>query len=284
MSARPVIGVTVSRRTGWRVFPLIAFNLWLAGARALRWQALPGDAPGADVPGQEAAGRDGQAAAGQEAAGQQAAPGAREPSEAQVAPGIDLSAVDGVVIGGGDDISPMLYGGQMMARARLDPARDALEKAVLGTALSRDIPVLGICRGSQMLNIVLGGTLDQDAYATHGSRKYVTILPRKTLTVCPDTRLADIAGTAPMKVNALHSQSVRALGEGLRVVAHDEGGMIQGVERMRDPFALGVQWHPEYLFYARRQRRIFRALVLAAEARRLRHAQNARVDADLGTI
>lgn len=219
---RPLIGVTTSRRSGWRIFPLVALNVWLAGGRSVRW-----------VAGREAV----------------------------------LSGVDGIIIGGGDDISPDLYGGRLITSARLDPDRDALERRLVHEAEAANKPVLGICRGSQMLNVALGGTLHQDAYGIYtASQRKWTILPRKTVTVQPGTRLERLAGTAPMKVNALHSQAVDQLGEGLRVAARDDGGMIQAVERVHDPFALGVQWHPEHLFYARRQRRLFRALVEAARA------------------
>ncbi len=219
---RPLIGVTTSRRSGWRIFPLVALNVWLAGGRSVRW-----------VAGREA----------------------------------QLACVDGIIIGGGDDISPDLYGGRLVTSARLDPARDALERRLMREAAEANKPVLGICRGSQMLNVALGGTLHQDAYGIYtASRRKWTILPRKIVHVVPGTRLERLAGRAPMKVNALHSQAVDRLGAGLRVAARDEGGMIQAVERVHDPFALGVQWHPEHLFYARRQRRLFRALVEAARA------------------
>ncbi|ROU01175.1 gamma-glutamyl-gamma-aminobutyrate hydrolase family protein [Histidinibacterium lentulum] len=218
---RPLIAVTTSNRSGWRIFPLVAGNIRLAGGRALRW-------------------------------------GAGRPA--------DLDFVDGVIIGGGDDISPDLYGG-LTTTARLDPARDRLERRLVEGAMARNLPVLGICRGSQMINVALGGTLDQDAYATFTrSDRVYTILPKKRLTICDGTRLMKIAGGAPMHVNALHSQAVNKLGDGLRVAARDRGGMTQAVERIRDPFALGVQWHPEHLWYARRQRAIFRALVTAARA------------------
>lgn len=231
--SRPLIGVTTSRRSGWRVFPLVALNVWLAGGRATRWVA----------------GRD-----------------------------AHIDRVDGIIIGGGDDISPDLYGGKLVTSARLDPARDALERRLVCEAFERHKPVLGICRGSQMLNIALGGTLHQDAYGVYTGSKHVwTILPRKTVQICDDTRLAGLSGMKPMKVNALHSQAVDQLGEGLRVGAHDQGGMIQAIERIADPFALGVQWHPEHLFYARRQRAIFRALVTAARAGRRREGQIERV-------
>ena len=232
---RPVIGITVSRRSGWRIFPLIALNVWLAGGCARRWQA-----------GRNA----------------------------------DIDSVDGVIIGGGDDISPDLYGGQIVTSARLDPARDALERGVLLAAFVQSKPVLGICRGSQMLNIALGGTLHQDAYATYQASDHIrTVLPRKTVHPEAGTRLAALTGADPMKVNALHTQAVNRLGEGLRVAARDQGGMIQAIERVEDPFALGVQWHPEHLFYAHRQMGIFRALIAAATARRDDAAQLAGVDA-----
>lgn len=218
---RPLIGVTVSRRSGWRIFPLVAANVWLAGGRAVRWQGVEA---------------------------------------------VDVGAVDGVIVGGGDDISPTLYGGEIRAEVRLDRRRDAMERDILRAALADGAPVLGICRGAQMLNVVLGGTLHQDAYAAFPSRYVRTILPRKTLRIAPGARLARICGEEPMKVNALHTQSVDRLGEGLRVAARDDGDMIQAIERPGDPFALGVQWHPEHLIYARRQRRIFRALVEAGAA------------------
>lgn len=219
---RPVIGVSVSERTGWRVFPLINLNLWLTGGRGLRWDA-------------------------------------KRP--------FDLNNVDGIIIGGGDDVGPDLYGGKMGISARLDPARDRFECALAESAFDRNIPILGICRGSQMLNVALGGTLDQDAWGTFGlDRKIKTVLPRREVCVQSDTRLAMLCGPDPMHVNALHTQAVDVLGRGLRVAARDTLGMVQAIERDRDPFAIGVQWHPEHLFYARRQRALFRSLVNAARA------------------
>lgn len=220
---RPRIGVTVSRRSAWRIFPLIRLNLALAGARAKRWI---------------------------------------DSSE------VDLGAVDGVVIGGGDDIAPTLYGGELRAEVVLDPARDRMEAAVIEAARDRALPVLGICRGAQMLNVVQGGRLHQDAFEVFASRRYRTILPRRRISVLPESRLAEITGTEPMKVNALHSQAVADLGEGLRISARDEGGMPQALENTDGPWAIGVQWHPEHLLYARRQRRLFHALVSAAREAR----------------
>jgi len=219
--SRPLIAVTTSRRSGWRIFPLMWLNIRLAGGRAVRW-----------VAGRPA----------------------------------DVARVDGLVIGGGDDISPDLYGGQLVTAARLDPERDAMERALVRAAQAQGKPVLGICRGSQMLNVALGGTLHQDAYGIHtASDRRWTILPRKSICPEPGTLLAGLAGQQEMRVNALHSQAVDRLGTGLRVAARDRGGMIQAIEHPDPPFALGVQWHPEHLLYARRQRALFRALVRAAK-------------------
>jgi len=226
---RPRIGVTTSLRSGWRIFPLVALNLWLAGARGLRWNSR---------------------------------------SDA------DMAAVDGLIVGGGDDISPTLYGGDIRIAARLDPDRDALEQRLVEQAIAAGKPVLGICRGAQMLNVALGGSLHQDAYAHYRGSDFVrTILPRKAVRIDPASLLARIAGAEPMQVNALHTQSIDRLGAGLRCAARDGGGMIQAVERVTEPFALGVQWHPEHLFYARRQRALFRALAAAAAAYRDRARQ-----------
>lgn len=225
---RPTLGVTVSRRSGWRIFPLIALNVWLAGGRAVKWQ------------------RDSD---------------------------VDMDTVDGVIIGGGDDIAPTLYGGALRIEARLDPARDALEAAILRRAIAHDLPMLGICRGAQMLNIVSGGTLEQDAFGRYGLRRYKTILPRRAVRIAPDSRLRQIVGPDVMRVNALHTQAVDRLGDDLRVSARDEKGMVQAIERVCDPFAIGVQWHPEHIFYARRHFALFRALVAAAAAARRGGAQ-----------
>ncbi|OCX65775.1 gamma-glutamyl-gamma-aminobutyrate hydrolase [Thioclava sp. SK-1] len=234
MTQRPLIGVTTSLKTGWRVFPFIALGVALAGGRAIRW-----------------------------AAGTRA----------------EVAGVDGVIVGGGDDISPELYGAELITTAVLDPERDALETCIIEEAMKHGKPVLGICRGAQMLNIALGGNLHQNAYEHYGERKFSTILPKKDVQICADTRLADLAGVQPMRVNALHSQAVDRLGDGLQVAARDPSGMVQAIERVSEPFALGVQWHPEYLTYARRQRALFRALVAASRARSEDRAQLAEVSA-----
>ncbi len=183
---------------------------------------------------------------------------------------------DGLLLGGGDDIDVRLYAGHLMPTARIDPARDALELALFAEAARDRRPVLGVCRGAQMINVALGGTLHTDvSEAAAGARARRTPLPVRTVTIAPDSRLADLLGRRRLRVNAIHHQAVAELGEGLRAVAWDEDGIIQAVEgKQTDWFLIGVQWHPEYLFWQASTRRLFAALVAAAR----RHAGQGRHD------
>lgn len=225
MSARPVIGVTTSRRGGWRAYPFHHLAIRRAGGRPVRLVA------GRPVP----------------------------------------EALDGLVIGGGDDIGAALYGGQVLPDVRLDPERDRLEIDLFHAAQAQGLPVLGICRGAQMINIARGGTLFTDIHAVFvAAPRMRTVLPRKTVRIEAGSRLAGILACDPAQVNALHHQSVDRLGEGLRVVARDEVGIVQAIEGTGPGFLVGVQWHPELLVTQAPHQRLFRALVDAAGAGRSR--------------
>jgi len=220
--SRPLIGVTTSRRGGWRSYLFHRLALTRAGARAMRLVA--GDA-------------------------------------------LPTDELDGLVIGGGDDIGAELYGGKVLPDVRIDPERDKLELRLLEGALPRGLPILGICRGSQMLNIALGGTLHTDIHAVYvQAPRMRTVLPRKTIHVVEGSRLDRILRCNPCRVNALHHQSVDRVGRGLKVVARDESGIVQATEGAGPSFLLGVQWHPELLVFTRPQQRIFAALAEAARA------------------
>lgn len=175
-----------------------------------------------------------------------------------------LEGFAGFLIGGGDDIGADLYGGAPMVDVRIDVARDAMELRVLDHALPRDLPVLGICRGAQMLNIRLGGDVHQEVrVAFENVPRMWTPLPVKTVTIEPGTRLAGILGRERFRANSLHHQAVDRLGAGLVVAGRDEWGVVQAVEDSDARFRIGVQWHPEFLLWRRPHRRLFRAFAAA---------------------
>lgn len=176
-----------------------------------------------------------------------------------------LDGLDGLLIGGGDDVGAALYGGEVRADVRLDPERDQLELQALRHFWDRNCPILGICRGSQIMNVFRGGNLHKDVRITYDIMKHPrTPLPLKTIRIEPETDLHAVLKLDEVRVNSLHSQSVDRAGESLRVAARDRHGMTQAVEETGPRFRIGVQWHPELLFYKLPHRRLFRAFVEAA--------------------
>ena len=177
--------------------------------------------------------------------------------------------LDGLIIGGGDDIQAHLYGGEVQLDVRLDPARDELELSLLNRFIPQNTPVLGICRGAQLINVNLGGTLDPDIYTTHeGLKRRRTVLPRKTVDIVGGSQLYQLLGVTWCRVNSLHHQAVNQAGKGIKIVARDRDGLVQGIESEAHDFLIGVQWHPEWLIFNRPQQRLIRALVKAAKAPR----------------
>lgn len=176
-----------------------------------------------------------------------------------------LERFEGFVIGGGDDITPTLYGDEIDPAVRLDPDRDRLEQRILDHADAARLPVLGICRGAQMINVHQGGSIHREVREVYVDAPHVrTVLPRKRVEIKPGSRLATIVRRRAIIVNALHHQSISQLGHGLSVVAEDLWRIVQGVEMRGSRFVMGVQWHPEFLFFLPSHLRLFRALVKAA--------------------
>lgn len=150
----------------------------------------------------------------------------------------------------------------------VDGERDELEQMCLDKAVRDGLPVLGICRGAQFLNVFLGGDLhDVDELYGEVSR-HSTLLPTNRVELAPGSILRRLFGRDSLRVNSLHRQAVRRLGEGLQVCARDSAGVIQAVESVQEPFRLGVQWHPEYLPASRLQQKLFKRLVQEALARK----------------
>jgi putative glutamine amidotransferase len=177
--------------------------------------------------------------------------------------------VDGIVITGGHDIEPVLYAAAPEVEPNYDTERDAFESFMIDEALERGLPILGICRGAQLLNVRMGGSLFQELRSrrVRTSNRW-TILPLKTLLVEPDTALNGLFRTRRGRINSLHNQGIDELGAGLRISGWDLDGIVQAVEAPQRDFVVGVQWHPEFLLYSARQRRLFHALVETARERR----------------
>lgn len=183
-----------------------------------------------------------------------------------------LSRLDGLVLTGGADVGPAMYGEERLpCCGEEDALRDRMEFFLCRQALERDLPLLAICRGHEVLNCVLGGTLYQDIAQQYGPALkhpcYDT--PRDqvhAVTVEAPSLLHRAVGMTEMRVNSRHHQGVRRLGEGLRVCARAEDGLIEGIELPGKRFVLGVQWHPESLSdYRPEAQRIFNALAEACQ-------------------
>ncbi|RED43374.1 gamma-glutamyl-gamma-aminobutyrate hydrolase family protein [Aestuariispira insulae] len=169
---------------------------------------------------------------------------------------------DALLIGGGDDIGAALYQGDVSLDIRIDPKRDHLEQSALAIALERGIPVLGVCRGAQMINVFLGGSLHQEIKDAFGLKKYRrTTLPLKHVHLSSGCRLGQIMARDKITANSLHHQAIDRLAPGLNAVGRDEIGIIQAIESPDHPFLFGVQWHPEFLFWQRPHTALFKALV-----------------------
>lgn len=162
-----------------------------------------------------------------------------------------VSTIDGLVISGGGDIDPGRYGAQNTRSSEVDTERDAWELALVSAARRRGVPLLGICRGCQLLNVAFGGTLHQHVWDSEAHpdlwNEDRTTLATGHHDVALTGILTRIYGEDARRVNSLHHQAIDRLGEGLEVVATAPDGRIEGVTATGSWFALAVQWHPERL-------------------------------------
>ncbi len=182
--------------------------------------------------------------------------------------------LDALLLTGGGDIDPAHFGeAPHPTLYDVAPARDALEFFSIQSALDRRLPILAICRGIQVLNVALGGSLYQDVATEPGtevqhSQKEARDQCTHKITVTPGSRLARTLGADEIEVNSFHHQTIKALGRGLRAVAWAPDQLIEGVELDDDSrWVVGIQWHPEHLTeHSEPARRLFSALVDATRA------------------
>lgn len=159
--------------------------------------------------------------------------------------------LDGILLSGGGDIDPLLFGEEPLCQSgEISPLRDAYEMRLCHEALAQDIPLLGICRGMQVMNIAAGGRIYQDIGAQAGtSLKHIQQAPRSygthSIFIEENTLLTDLWENRRTTVNSLHHQAVSVLGDGFLAIARSADGLIEAIEHRDCLFALGVQWHPE---------------------------------------
>jgi len=257
-SLKPIIGVTGPDNGGLSAWLFTRFAVWRAGGKAVRIT----------------------------------------PSQP-----VDSKELDGLILGGGADIHPrrytqvfdtdeitskkpgkgvknlflflfrlvcyplLLFVRKLFSAAShgRDYDRDELEFPLLEQALEKKIPVLGICRGAQLINVHCGGNLHRDLKNFYNEiPQLYTIWPQKKVAVIPGSKLHSIVGRSMLEVNALHRQAVNHLAADIRPVAREPNGVIQGIEHTRYPFLIGVQWHPEYLPQVPEQQRLFQQLIKQA--------------------
>lgn len=191
-----------------------------------------------------------------------------------------LDSVDGLLIPGGLDIHSRHFGEELHPTVKLQEERDAFEMAAIQEALNRDMPILAICRGIQILNVLLGGSLWQDLPGQVEEYTKANGLPplehwhdpasetAHGVVIKRDSRLHQIQGAETLQVNTHHHQALKAIGSGLTVAATAPDGVVEAVELPGKRFVLGIQWHPECLFKQYPEHfKPFKALVEACQAR-----------------
>jgi putative glutamine amidotransferase len=179
-----------------------------------------------------------------------------------------LACVQGVLLTGGGDVQPARYGAHPTGETRgVDPTRDAYEIRLLEVAVASDLPLLATCRGMQILNVTMGGSLLQHVPAVTGQdhAQYERWRePVHTVKIEPDSHLAEALGATEVRVNSMHHQAVDQAAEGTRAVAWAEDGTVEAIEVPGSPHIVAVQWHPELLEDLPEQQGLFRQLVAHA--------------------
>jgi putative glutamine amidotransferase len=198
---------------------------------------------------------------------------------ARDSPADAAEACDGMLLTGGVDVAPAEYGDVTRhPTVEIDPVRDRFEIALARQALERDLPVLAICRGAQVLNVAAGGTLIQDIPSSHPEALTHRIdMPRNAVAhvvrVTPETQLAtllapEMTPNHEVAVNSRHHQAVRDLAPDLVASAYSPDGLVEAIEKPGAAFCVGVQWHPENFWETGEFSGLFRGLIAAAARRK----------------
>jgi putative glutamine amidotransferase len=166
---------------------------------------------------------------------------------------LQIKNLNGLIMSGGADINPLRYNEEPTSSIGvIHPERDEFDNALLKTALKQHIPVLGVCRGHQFLNVFHGGTLHQDIergiknayeHKQSGNHEFGT----QSILIKKDSWLYKVLGKDQLVVNSLHHQSVKDLAPGFKITAEARDGVIEGIEKKEGSFCVGVQWHPEMM-------------------------------------
>ena len=195
-----------------------------------------------------------------------------------------LTGIDGLLLTGGEDVEPARYGEAAHPTVTdLDPQRDAFELDLVTEARARQLPILAICRGVQLLNVACGGTLVQDlpSQATSGTEHLLAVPPHQSYDLAHEiwidkgTVLAQLMndrlnGTDTCDVNSRHHQAIKTLATGFRASATAPDGVVEAIEDPSGTFCVGVQWHPENFWRTGEFRSIFEGFVEASQSREVR--------------
>ncbi|HBK84868.1 MAG TPA: peptidase C26 [Firmicutes bacterium] len=182
--------------------------------------------------------------------------------------------VDGLIVSGGPDIDPQYFGEQPIPElGAVNPVMDACECVLIRRVLELDKPILGICRGAQVMNVVAGGTLYQDLQSAlpkvlKHDQEQPRWYPSHAVRLAEGSMLAEIFQAEELKVNSFHHQAVARVAPGFVATAHAEDNVIEAVESQKHRFAIGVQWHPEGMWnQAANYDSLFAAFVQATEVK-----------------
>ncbi len=166
-----------------------------------------------------------------------------------------LNIVDGLYFSGGNDIDPLTFGEDPIKEiGAIDYSRDEFEIKLFRKAASKNMPILGICRGAQVINAAAGGTLYQDIYAQkegvngHSPNFSSGGYAHHKVKIIKDSKLYNILQNDKLNINSFHHQAVKDVAEGYKVTAYAEDGIIEAIESVNHSFVIGVQWHPELMF------------------------------------